>query len=362
MLTLLSGSAKRRSGLGLTPMIRRLIAPIALIAGAALMMGAFNAPGVATPLSRSTTDRPDDFLGPQVHVIYALPSDFVDRVLDTDGTAAASVSNFQGWLRGQTGGRGLKVDTSGGQVDISFHRFTERDAELAAYGINLRDAIETRLRSAGFNAPDKLYSVYYDGTGPHDHCGGGAWPPSLPGTVSAVYMRGTYGQGFACYDPFLSRTGLQIMDFAILHETLHTLGFVPTCAPHHTLAGHVSDSPTDIMWAGTGNWNPSVLDFGHDDYFGAHLPGCLDLADSSYLEGSVPPPPPPPPAPKRCRVPRVIGLTLNRAKHRIRARHCSVARVRRVHSRRIGRVISQRPRPGTVGRRGLEVKMVVGRR
>src|SRR6187455_3247423 len=197
--------------------------------------------------------------------------------LDTSGSAA-SMSNFQGWLKGQTGGRGLKVDTAGGQVDITFHRFTETDAQLAANGINLRDAIESRLRAAGFDAYGKLYSVYYDGTGPHDHCGGGAWPPDLPGTVSAIYLRATYGSGFTCYDPYRSRTGLQIMDFAILHETLHTLGFVPTCAPHHTRAGHTSDDPTDIMWAGEGSWNPSVLDYGHDDYFNAPVPGCLDLA------------------------------------------------------------------------------------
>jgi len=44
--------------------------------------------------------------------------------------------------------RGLyAVQFGGGQVDITFHRFTETDAQLAAYGINLRDAIESRLRS-----------------------------------------------------------------------------------------------------------------------------------------------------------------------------------------------------------------------
>jgi hypothetical protein len=298
--------------------------------------------------------------------------------LDTDGTLPASVSNLQGWLRGQTGGHGLRVDTFQGEPDISFHRFNETDAELAAYGINLRDAIEARLRSAGFDVPGKLYSVYYDGSGPHDHCGGGAWPPALPGTVSAVYMRATYGGGFLCYDPYLSRSGLQIMDFAILHETFHTMGFVPSCAPHHTQAGHVSDDPTDIMWAGVGSWNPSVLDYGRDDYFNAPVPGCLDLAESSYVEGAVPPPPPPPPPPPvpppppppppapppprvRCHVPKVIGLTLVRARRRVLAGHCSVGRVHRERSRRSGRVLSQRPRAGTAGPRGLRVKLVVGR-
>jgi beta-lactam-binding protein with PASTA domain len=64
----------------------------------------------------------------------------------------------------------------------------------------------------------------------------------------------------------------------------------------------------------------------------------------------------------RCIVPRVIGLALGRAKQRIRAKHCSVGRIRRARSRRPGRVIAQRPRPGTVKRRGFPVNLVVGRR
>ncbi len=79
----------------------------------------------------------------------------------------------------------------------------------------------------------------------------------------------------------------------------------------------------------------------------------------------APPPPggpPPPPAPARCVVPRVIGMTLRRAKSRIRARRCSVGRVRYARSRRVGRVIGQTPRPGIRKPRGFKVKLVVGRR
>jgi beta-lactam-binding protein with PASTA domain len=64
----------------------------------------------------------------------------------------------------------------------------------------------------------------------------------------------------------------------------------------------------------------------------------------------------------KCKVPRVIGLTLSKAKAKIRAKHCSVGRIRKTHSRRVGRVISQSPRPGTVKPRGFKVSLVVGRR
>lgn len=82
-----------------------------------------------------------------------------------------------------------------------------------------------------------------------------------------------------------------------------------------------------------------------------------------------PPPPrspvePPPPPPVRCRVPSVIGLRLATARARIRARFCTVGRIRRARSRRSmrGRVLGQSPRAGAVRRRGLPVNLVVGRR
>jgi Tol biopolymer transport system component len=75
-----------------------------------------------------------------------------------------------------------------------------------------------------------------------------------------------------------------------------------------------------------------------------------------------PPPPPPPPAPVRCRVPRVIGMRLAAARTRIRRANCRVGRVRRARSRRVGRVLAQRPRAGVRRPRGTRVNLVVGSR
>jgi beta-lactam-binding protein with PASTA domain len=58
----------------------------------------------------------------------------------------------------------------------------------------------------------------------------------------------------------------------------------------------------------------------------------------------------------------VIGLTLSRAKAKIRAKHCSVGRIRRARSQRVGRVIGQSPKPGKVKAAGFKVNLVVGRR
>ena len=72
--------------------------------------------------------------------------------------------------------------------------------------------------------------------------------------------------------------------------------------------------------------------------------------------------PPPPTPPVRCRVPRVVGLTLGRARVRLRSAHCKVGRVRRARStRRRGRVTSQHPRAGRRLPGGSRVSLVVSR-
>jgi hypothetical protein len=76
----------------------------------------------------------------------------------------------------------------------------------------------------------------------------------------------------------------------------------------------------------------------------------------------APPPPPPPPSLPQCRVPRVIGLRLAAARARIRRAKCSVGRIRRARSRRVGRVLAQSPSPGWRRERGARVNLVVGRR
>ncbi|TMK77921.1 MAG: PASTA domain-containing protein [Actinobacteria bacterium] len=74
------------------------------------------------------------------------------------------------------------------------------------------------------------------------------------------------------------------------------------------------------------------------------------------------PPPPLPKPPARCRVPRVIGLTLLRARARIARARCRVGRVRRQRSRMVGRVIGQSPQGGSIRPRGTRVTLLVGRR
>jgi hypothetical protein len=263
---------------------------------AALLLLAGPAPAAQEALPRAAADRPDEVAGPQLHVVYAIPSDGVDRGLDTSGAIESSVASFQRWLAGETGGATLRQDTFEGALDVTFVRLPRTDAEIAARGAYVRDELESLLRAGGQIAPGKLYAVYYDGSSTYA-CGGGAWPPVLPGVVAAMYLKGRPSGATPCDANALAAPGAPpgYLDYAMLHELLHTLGAVPACAPHHHRAGHVSDREDDLMWAGSGTWQvPGRLDPGRDDYFGHGRRGCFDLARSPYLTSNPPTPPAPP--------------------------------------------------------------------
>jgi len=256
------------------------------LACAAILLAALPAPTFALP--RSTTDRPDDQAGSQIHFLYVVPSDGVDRALDTKGKIGTSVAAFARWLEKQSGGFSLRLDRFQGDLDVTFYRLSRTDAEIASHGDFVRDEIQRDLNAAGFNQSGKLYAIYYDGRSP-TRCGGGSWPPDLPGNVVALYLHGEPPGAPPCISNPLasSRFSPGYLEFSMIHEIFHGLGAAARCAPHHTREGHVSDDPRDLMYAGDQPWQPSLLDINRDDYFSrppAHLPaGCLDLRDSPFL-------------------------------------------------------------------------------
>jgi hypothetical protein len=274
--------------------------PTAAAAQAAYTVTATNAGGsttfaltLAALFERATADRTDEKSGHQVHVMYVLPSDGADEELDKRGTLEGSVRSWSKWFQTQTGGAAVRLDThSSGRLDVTFLRLPKTDAQMSAGGGNVRDRLEYQLLAESFDSPDKVYLVYYGGTG--DTCGKSAWPPTLHGKVSAVYK--TSGNGTACNSVAYAGENdtPRYPEFIAIHEVLHALGVTPQCAPHHTANGHVSDSPTDVMFSGGATWAPAVLDINHDDYFGAAIPNCLALQNSDFLEplpaGPLPPP------------------------------------------------------------------------
>jgi hypothetical protein len=239
---------------------------------------------------RSALDRPDDFDGPQVHVIYAVPFHGEDRMLDADGTLARSIASFSTWFGLQTDGLALRFDTYQGALDITHLALSRTDEQMQTFATGTSGplwAIDHELRSASRLQPDKIYLVYYDG-GSNYSCGNAMWP----GRVAALYLQATPSGFGVC-----GRLGfVQAPDhfplyweFAALHDLIHALGIVSPSAPNHTDAypGHVPEQ-NDLMYGGQFGWilNASTtVDVGGDDYFGAHVPpGVALLSESPYVK------------------------------------------------------------------------------
>lgn len=236
------------------------------------------------PGERSVLDRPDDVEGPQVHVVFARPVDQEDRELDLDGTLAASVALWNAWLAEQTGGPALRLDTCGGVLDVTYFEVPRTDAQVAAQDPYIRNVLEAEMMGAGAIDEDKLYAVYYDGASTYS-CGGGAWPPLIVGRVAALYLRGEVPGSPPCLQAFAGEgEAPEYLEFAMLHEILHTLGLAATCAPHSDGAGHTNDTPKDLLYTGPEPWYPDTLDPDQDDYYGHGKADCPDLARSGLLE------------------------------------------------------------------------------
>jgi hypothetical protein len=246
--------------------------------------------GMTVLFERATADRADEKTGPQVHVMYVLPADAADQQLDTLGKIEGSVRSWNSWLVAQTGGKEIRLDTyGGGHLDVSYLKLTRTDAQMNVAGGNVRDKLEYRMLASGFDSVDKIYLIYYAGSG--DACGRGAWPPSRQGNVSALYV---LSAGCTPLDLARASDAPRYWEYLGAHEVMHPLGLAAPCAPHLSDNGHVSDSPLDLMYSGTQPWTPSTLDVNHDDYFGAANAGCPDLAASAFLDpppaGAVLPP------------------------------------------------------------------------
>jgi hypothetical protein len=216
--------------------------------------------------------------------MYVLPSDLTDRSYDINGRIATVVSAWQNWLCNKTTGQTLRLDTYQGKLDVTFVRL-DASNQVFQSGSELPwntdpnknpyiyNDIEGRLASLGFDQPNKIYLVYYDGASNYS-CGSAA-------TNGMVYLRGSIcslGGSLAT-----SHLAPGYWEFTMLHEALHALGFIPSCAPNYTSSNHISISNKDLMYGGGEEWYPSELDSSRRNYYKHNNPACLDLARSAFL-------------------------------------------------------------------------------
>ncbi|MEX2177854.1 MAG: hypothetical protein WD801_04030 [Gemmatimonadaceae bacterium] len=258
---------------------RRVVRWMTLVAAAAC-----TEPTAPQLPDRFVDDRPDDFAGPQVHVMYVLPSDAADLEFDLNGTLATSVASFSAWFA-ERSGLAIRFDTHDGALDVTGFRLDSSDEEMKALGPSLLFGIESRLDAAGKLAQDKIYLVYYDGTSTYA-CGGASWP----GRIAAMYLRGLPSGANCGLQQFVSSPTQfpRYWEFAALHDLHHTFGIVSPNAPHHTVdyPAHVPEE-NDLLYSGPGPWiinATTVIDVDGDDYFGANVPaGVANLSLSPFV-------------------------------------------------------------------------------
>lgn len=291
----------------------------------AVLLLALSVPaGAASPLPRSTADRPGT-QGPRVHLVYLVAKGQPDLRRDTDGTLVRAAEQLQRWLARETGGRQLRLDTwrHAGRVlpDITFVPSKRRSFEPCNLGgtTGLVPIVQQQvacaqsvadpnadpwaqvrddLAAAGLKEPGVRYLVLVQGTA-GIICGMAQMPehgdsdPGHVGVVSAVFLGDS-----SCPGDVPGSGGL--VDWALAHELLHGDGAVPLGAPHYCAgaSGHVctaglaNGSPltdeldperADVLYPSPGiPLTAARLDPGHDDYYETGL-GLRDLADSPYL-------------------------------------------------------------------------------
>ncbi|HSS97067.1 MAG TPA: hypothetical protein VLK33_08555 [Terriglobales bacterium] len=248
----------------------------------------------ATP-SRDTTepyvtsDRPDVADGYQIHFIYALPSDATDSFLDLDGRIELAANAMNNWLQSHTEHR-LRYDTYQGKLDITFLRLDHTVDEISELGTGILPFMDYEIKTRGFDSSHKLFVVHYDGFFVSDEgfCGLAQFPPDGAGNTAVLLLRGyNPSNGLTCPRSFTkSADYVGFFEMTILHELLHLMGIVPSCAPN-AQDGHVSDSPQDLMYYQyDGSFSPlyTYLDYHNDDYYKSSNPDCPDFSRSVFLD------------------------------------------------------------------------------
>lgn len=239
---------------------------------------------VIVNVSYATFDREDDKSGNQIHVLYTTPKDGEVREDIISQKIPASLLSTQNWLENKTGKR-LVLDTHQGNLDITLLRMSisaEEMKEKAREGqTGAFIPIAKELENAGFDQPNKIYAVYYDGelSDNSSFCGLGGRNGG-PAISYITHCPPTWSE-----NPPEDRPGTS--GFRMLHEIFHSLDAVHPEAPNHN-NGHVNDHPGDLMYLPGPDDPPGkptrYVDYGRDDYFGKNVPeGVNNIAHSPYL-------------------------------------------------------------------------------
>ncbi len=239
-------------------------------------VGARTAAAAAWCGAAAQADRvPNALAGNPVHWVYLVPSDGSDGLGVVANVMQSDADQVDAWWRGQDPSRVPRNDVTsfscGTQLDITTIRSSLSGSQLMPISDRFPGIVDT-LEQAGLSSPLTKYLVYYDGPIDDDNVCGQGGSESNGFGVAIVYYRSCLGVSTAA---------------VAAHELLHTMGAVPTGAPHECTgdnAAHTCDNESDLMYpaVGGGPLSTKVLDPGRDDYYG-HAGSRLDTQDSAWL-------------------------------------------------------------------------------
>ena len=250
-------------------------------------------------------DLPDAVAGPQIHVIYAVPSDGADRFGLISSGIATDLTAGTAWWQTRDPTRVPRFDLAAlpcfpslGALDISDVRLPHT-ASYYAGSPSLFNALDDDLVGAGFSNLHKKYLVYYDSpvTLPSEICGQGHEDNTVGGAsgYAEVFLASNLTSDptqNGCGDIATPANRGGYSAIVAVHELLHTLGALDTATtpgPPNACPGnaaHVCDNELDIMEPqGTTYWiDETYLDFNNDDYY--NMPATdkwWDVQDSIWL-------------------------------------------------------------------------------
>ena len=251
--------------------------------GFILTLSTFTQPANAIA-TRTLIDRTDDVLGPQIHLIYAIPRDAEDKNWDTNGQIKKWIDQSQDWLDSQVK-RKLRYDTYKNDLDITFLKSSLSLSQMRSKmgdEVKYKDALLPFLMNEflaqsperDYKASPKTYLFVVSENLSTDSCGY-AYNFSAMGLG---YTGGNCWQG--TQDDTISPYGMSWPAKTIVHEAIHAFG-----------VDHICDSNSDLMWgkpecAGEFKSAPIVFDLDRRDYYGGSK-GGVDISQLPiWLDGS----------------------------------------------------------------------------
>jgi hypothetical protein len=171
--------------------------------------------------TRSLVDRPDDFVGYQIHLVHVAVKDSVDSKWDVAGKIDSWIQESQNWLNRQIG-RKLLFDTYQGNFDVTHMSSGYSREELCNLKCEGLQKLEKEyvLQNPSYNGSKTVVFVLNEDLD-KGYCG---WADS-PGNFAVLSLGSP-----RCDDQNALKTyGLAWPAVSLLHELFHTYGIEHKC-------------------------------------------------------------------------------------------------------------------------------------